>query len=92
MAIGSKAGEASEPVAEAARDACPACRTPLHAGATPLHSIVLCARCCAALLWDGLYTLVTAEQIERLSERDRLRLYSLAAQQRLRRAHRSAPN
>jgi hypothetical protein len=53
---------------------------------------VLCARCCAALLWDGRYTLVTAEQIDRLSERDRLRLYSLAALQRARRAARGAPN
>jgi hypothetical protein len=88
---GSKAnGSAS--ACSAARDVCPACNADLHAGSTPLHSIVLCARCCVPLLWDGRYTLVTTEQIDRLSERDRVRLYSLAALQRARSAARGAPN
>jgi hypothetical protein len=88
---GSKTNGAAS-VCSTAVHACPACGAELHAGTTPLHSIVLCARCCAALLWDGWYTLVTAEQIDRLSERDRHRLYSLAALQRARSANRGAPN
>jgi hypothetical protein len=63
---------------------CPACGVELHAGTTPLHSIVICARCCAALLWDGTFSVATTEQLERLSEQDRRRLDTLVAAQRAR--------
>ena len=73
-----------EPHAGTSASRCPACRAELDAQATPLHSIVLCARCCAVLLWDGAYSLVTSEEIEALSERNRARLHALAARQRAR--------
>jgi hypothetical protein len=74
-------GEREEIMGEAR---CPACGVDLNAGATPLHSIVICARCCAALLWDGTFSVATTEQLERLSERDRRRLDTLVAAQRAR--------
>ena len=81
-----------QPGTNQAADHCPMCRTRLDAGSTPAHSIVLCARCCAALLWDGSYSVVTAEHIERLPPRDRARLHTLAALQRARLASRGALN
>jgi hypothetical protein len=66
--------------------ACPACGVELDARATPANSIVICARCCAALLWDGTFSAVTAEQLENLCEPDRRRLQVLVAAQRARNA------
>lgn len=63
---------------------CPACGVDLKAGTTPLDSIVICARCCTALLWDGTFSIATTEQLEGLSERDRRRLDTLVAAQRAR--------
>lgn len=68
---------------------CPACRAQLDGGATPLDSIVICAHCCAALLWDGKFSALSAEEIERLPVRDRMRLHSIVAAQRARIAART---
>ena len=58
-------GEPGECMGE---ERCPACGVDLKAGTTPLHSIVICAHCCTALLWDGAFSIATAEQLESLSE------------------------
>lgn len=68
---------------------CPACSAELDGGATPLGSIVICAHCCTALLWDGTFSCLTAEQIRQLPERDRMRLHSIVAAQRARIAART---
>ena len=67
---------------------CPACTVELDGRATPLGSIVICARCCTALLWDGTFSRLSAEQIDQLPERDRMRLHSVVAAQRARMAAR----
>lgn len=61
---------------------CPACCAELPVDAVPLGSIVLCARCCTALSWDGAYTLLTATQMAGLPVDDRARLEALVAAQR----------
>ena len=61
---------------------CPACGAELPADAAPLDSIVLCARCCTALFWDGVYTVLSEAEIAQLPEKDRARLHALAAAQR----------
>jgi hypothetical protein len=63
---------------------CPACGAALSAGTTPLQSIVICATCCATLMWDGSFSVATNAQLDSLSPRDRARLYALAAAQRAR--------
>jgi hypothetical protein len=60
---------------------CPACGAELDAGVTPPDSIVVCSRCCATLLWDGTFSIATAEQIEGLPIRDRARLAAIVAAQ-----------
>jgi hypothetical protein len=68
---------------------CPACSAELDGAATPLGSIVICARCCTALLWDGTFSRLSARQIEQLPERDRMLLRSIVAAQRARVAART---
>ena len=92
MSTTSKTERQPEPHAGQSASRCPACQAELDAKATPLHSIVLCARCCAVLLWDGAYSLVTADEIDALSERNRARLHALAARQRARLASRGLLN
>lgn len=60
---------------------CPACGAALPVGVVPARSIVLCARCCATLLWDGVYSLVTEADIAALKDEDRARLVALSAAQ-----------
>jgi len=60
---------------------CPACGIELPLGAVPLRSIVLCARCCATLLWDGAYKLATESEIASLRDEDRARLVALTVAQ-----------
>ncbi len=67
-----------------AKGTCPDCGVELDAGTTPPNSIVICARCCATLFWDGSFAAVTDEQLECLSDRDRLKLDVLVAAQRAR--------
>lgn len=68
---------------------CPACRAELDGAGTPFRSIVICAQCCTALLWDGKFSRLSVEDIERLPERDRTRLRSIVAAQRARIAART---
>lgn len=68
---------------------CPGCGAELDGSSTPLDSIVICARCCTALLWDGTFSCLTEEQVEQLPVADRRRLRSLVAAQRARNAART---
>lgn len=60
---------------------CPACGAPLPADAVPARSIVLCARCCAVLVWDDDYALATSGEIANLPALERARLDALIAAQ-----------
>jgi hypothetical protein len=70
--------------------ACPACGVGLDAEATPADSIVICSRCCTPLLWDGTFSILTAEQMERLSIQDQARLEAIVLAQGARNESRKA--
>ena len=63
---------------------CPTCNAHLDAGTIPRHSIVICSRCCAPLLWDGAYSIATAEDLAALGDEDRAKLATLVWEQRVR--------
>jgi hypothetical protein len=88
MAFASKQERALQPGRVSSVAPCPACGVELDGGATPLDSIVICAHCCTALIWDGSFCRLTAQQIEQLSEADRARLHSIVEAQRARNAAR----
>jgi hypothetical protein len=89
MAFASKQQRALQPARVSSVAPCPGCGVELDGGATPVDSIVICAHCCTALIWDGTFCRLTAEQIEQLPEAARIRLHSIVEAQRARNAARA---
>jgi len=89
MASGAKRDHPRPLQGEGKLEPCPACGAALDGWATPLGSIVICAHCCTPLLWDGAFSRLSAEQIDRLPAGDQARLHSIVAAQRARIAART---